>query len=117
MSKNGSAYHNLLNSAHWRRLRRATLDERPFCEDCAKEGLFVPATDVHHIRPVDSISDAVQMAEACYDRNNLAALCHDCHVKRHERIGSHSRQERDRRRKEEVKSLEDKIFKGGGHVF
>ncbi len=62
-----------LNSAAWKRLRAQVLAEEPLCRMCTARGLVVPATDVDHI--VDSREDFTDDNS----RENLAALCHECH--------------------------------------
>lgn len=102
MSRNGSAYHRLLNTTAWRSTRSAALESQPFCVDCAKRGILTPATDVHHIKPVESIKDPETMVRMTYDQRNLACLCHHCHVERHKLMRSHSKEESRKRAKEEA---------------
>lgn len=61
-----------LNGAAWRRLRASVLSEQPLCEHCIKRGFVVSATDVDHVNgdPTDN------------SRDNLAALCHECHSRK-----------------------------------
>jgi 5-methylcytosine-specific restriction enzyme A len=33
----------------WRRIRAAHLSSQPWCERCLVEGIYTPATDVHHL--------------------------------------------------------------------
>lgn len=58
-----------LSSAAWRRLREAVLSAEPLCRHCAARGWMTPATDVDH-RDNDPSNNA---------RENLQALCHECH--------------------------------------
>ncbi|WP_462379571.1 HNH endonuclease [Pseudomonas sp. Marseille-QA0892] len=62
-----------LNSAAWKALRAQVLAEEPLCRMCAARGLVVPATDVDHIE--DSREDFTDDNR----RENLAAMCHECH--------------------------------------
>ncbi|MDE7402024.1 MAG: HNH endonuclease [Muribaculaceae bacterium] len=91
MSQNGSTYHRLLNTTRWRRLRAHQLELSPFCDDCSKVGLLVPATEVHHIMPVEGAVTPEQMAARTYDQSNLVSLCPSCHTARHKQLGSHKR--------------------------
>ncbi|MGB7479864.1 MAG: HNH endonuclease signature motif containing protein [Burkholderiaceae bacterium] len=61
-----------LNSAAWGRLRAAVLDDEPLCRHCYAYGRVNFATDVDHID-----NDASNN-----DRNNLQALCHECHSRK-----------------------------------
>ena len=99
MSRSGSKYLRLLQTMRWRRLRAWKLGESPFCEDCAKRGLLVPAQEVHHIIPVETRVDLDGMARLAYDPGNLAALCRECHHERHKQMRSHTKEETERRAK------------------
>jgi 5-methylcytosine-specific restriction protein A len=57
----------------WRRVRESYLAEQPLCEDCLKAGRTTGATEVHHKR---TIAEAPHIR---LDRNNLRALCTECH--------------------------------------
>lgn len=102
MSRNGSTYHKLLNTVRWRRLRARKLERNPFCEDCAKSGLLTPAEEVHHIRPVGKEPTPERMKATAYDPSNLAALCHECHAKRHKLMKSHKRKPEEMKMSAEV---------------
>ena len=60
-------------SPEWRTMRRIKLVNNPFCEECAKNGLLIPAVDCHHITDIkDDPTKALK-----YD--NLMSLCKGCH--------------------------------------
>lgn len=61
-----------LDGAPWRRLRALILDDEPLCRHCFEYGRVTMATDVDHINndPSDN------------SRENLAALCHECHSRK-----------------------------------
>ncbi len=94
MSRNGSAYHRLLNTSRWRELRARQLSCHPLCEDCMKMGLIIPATEVHHVVPVESAGDRERMTRLAYDPGNLVSLCPTCHTERHRQLRSHSASEK-----------------------
>lgn len=55
--------------ARWRRIRALVLAEEPLCQDCLKENVIKPATDVDHVDGnVQNMS-----------RENLRPLCHEHH--------------------------------------
>jgi 5-methylcytosine-specific restriction endonuclease McrA len=56
----------------WSRLRKAYLQQHPWCERC---GLF--GEEVHHIIPRHMSPERV------YDWQNLMTLCKFCHMKEH----------------------------------
>lgn len=58
--------------AHWRKVRRAVLDDEPLCRFCYAKGLVVEADEVDHIDG-DSFNN---------DRDNLRPLCRPCHLLR-----------------------------------
>ena len=53
-------YRRLIHSNRWIKLRRAKLTACPLCEDCKETGRITPATEVHHIKPVE---DALNLAD------------------------------------------------------
>ncbi|WP_292935522.1 HNH endonuclease signature motif containing protein [Noviherbaspirillum sp.] len=61
-----------LNGAAWRRLRALILEDEPLCRYCFVHCRVTPATDVDHINndPSDN------------RRENLQALCHECHSRK-----------------------------------
>lgn len=81
-------YRKLIHSRKWRELRKRKLSDSVWCEDCLREGYRELATEVHHEVPVINGRTMSQMATLAYDYNNLRALCHPCHVRRHERRAS-----------------------------
>ncbi|MGB9780631.1 HNH endonuclease signature motif containing protein [Caldanaerobacter sp.] len=60
----------------WEKLRKMYLAEHPLCEDCLENGIYTPATEVHHIKKVKD------NPELRLDINNLRALCKACHNRR-----------------------------------
>ena len=70
------------SSAAWARCREAYRESvGELCEDCLKNGLVTPATDVHHI--VHLTPENIRDPNITLNWDNLAALCRDCHAKRH----------------------------------
>lgn len=62
-----------LNSAAWKKLRAQVLAEEPLCRWCLARGLYVPSTDVDHIK--DSREDYSDNNS----RENLTGMCRECH--------------------------------------
>ena len=63
----------------------------PVCEDCEEAGLTTIATDVHHIRPIESAAGrSVDMHELAFSPCNLRALCKACHIEAHRVLHSNS---------------------------
>lgn len=57
-------------------LRPEQLLREPFCRECAKFGLRIPATDVDHIVPHRGDWSLF------VDSDNLQSLCHSCHSRK-----------------------------------
>lgn len=72
-------YKKLIHTTRWLRLRRTVLTAQPLCEQCKKDGLLTPATEVHHRVPVETALDFAAKARLMYDIGNLMALCRRCH--------------------------------------
>lgn len=98
-------YIKLINSRRWRRVRGLVLSARPLCEQCERRGVVRAATEVHHIRPLESIRDAEAMERAAYDEGNLMALCHECHRAQHMAMGQGTADENRRRARAEAEDF------------
>ena len=70
-----NSYRRGYNSA-WKVVRQQHMADHPLCEDCLKEGKYVPMQDVHHII---KLADRPDLRD---DATNLMSLCHSCHSKR-----------------------------------
>ena len=57
--------------ARWRKTRALFLSKHPLCAHCLESGFYVPATEVHHIKPISEGRDDSE--------ENLMALCKSCH--------------------------------------
>lgn len=69
-------------STSWKGMREYIKKRDQYlCQDCLKKGLFVPAEEVHHIKPLtpQNINDvSITLSE-----DNLISLCRECHRRRH----------------------------------
>lgn len=90
MSRNHE-YVRLINSRRWRELRALKLHADPLCEECRRQGRLVPATEVHHIIPVETASSPDGMRSLMFQYANLRSLCHVCHAEAHRLLHSHSK--------------------------
>ena len=90
MSKDAN-YIKLINTTRWKRLRLTKLQSQPLCECCKNNGKITPASEVHHITPVESVTTIEQMEILMFDFNNLMSICHECHVNIHAEMFSHSK--------------------------
>ena len=60
-------YRRLIHSNRWIKLRRAKLTACPLCEDCKETGRITPATEVHHIKPVEDALNLVDKESLMFD--------------------------------------------------
>ena len=104
MYRHSATYKRLIGSADWRRVRAQQLAEHPFCELCAKKGVYYQtgATEVHHIIPVDSARTEEEAERLAYSPSNLMSLCHKCHSDLHKAERSHSKEAHQRRAEDEL---------------
>ena len=104
MYRHSATYKRLIGSADWRRVRAQQLAEHPFCELCAKKGVYYQtgATEVHHIMPVDSARTEEEAERLAYGTSNLMSLCHKCHSDLHKAEHSHSKEAHQRRAEDEL---------------
>ena len=99
MTKNGKnpEYRRIINSKKWQELRGLKMLQNEirnggFCEECVKnyfKGSPRPrkATEVHHIKPIESVHTRAEMEALAYDESNLMAVCSECHHELHRRMG------------------------------
>lgn len=69
------------NSALWKHLRQEVLDEQHYeCQVCRARGIYEEATTVHHIKYVR------RYPELALTKDNLLAVCKECHYNIHHKI-------------------------------
>lgn len=103
-------YQQLIHTTKWLRLRRDILTAHPLCERCLKDNILTPATEVHHVRPVEEAYSRAERAQRMYDPANLQALCHDCHVRTHTELGRCGRAANKDRTAKQVAEVINKFF-------
>ncbi len=96
-------YQKLLNSRRWWEVKAEVWRRaNGLCERCREEGIaagvlpngYVRAgVDCHHIKPVESGKTEAEMERLCYDVNNIRLLCVACHIKTHQEMRSHTKEE------------------------
>lgn len=67
----------------WKKARKAYLAAHPLCVECQKQGRYVKATDVDHIKPHRGNPILFWV------RDNWQSLCHSCHSKKTGREDMH----------------------------
>lgn len=84
-------YIRMIHSSRWTELRRQVLTEHPLCEMCERDGYVAAAREVHHRTPVETAVTRADKERLMFNRGNLMALCHDCHVRIHTEMGRSGR--------------------------
>ena len=97
MSRNKD-YIRLINCHKWRKLRNEQLMRNPLCQVCGDI-----ATEVHHIKPVESEKEFERM-EA------LQSLCHKCHADIHISMKKHKKQTNNELNKKKLNDFFNKYF-------
>lgn len=110
-------YTRLMSCERWRQLRASILREHPLCEECEKHGRFSTAEVVHHIIPLESISDPSRLEAMCYEPSNLMALCRKCHTEIHKAMGKNSRKEKKARESKSVDDMVERLLRDPGGTF
>lgn len=110
MTERDEDYRTLINTKRWQDLRRWKLSRFPLCERCLEEGIFTPATEVHHVVPISDGLTFRDKERLAFDPGNLRALCHDCHVKTHKEIGRAGKSLTVRRNKRDFENICKKFF-------
>lgn len=98
-------YQKLLNSKRWQMVKQVVWQRTGgLCERCIEEGKaagvpegwLTPGVDCHHIRPVEG-AKALEVPDGmiarCYDPNNIRLLCVACHIKTHQEMHSHCKEQ------------------------
>lgn len=111
MSKDAT-YRRLIQSRRWRVLRVQMIKQRPYCEECFKNGLRVGATEVHHIEPVETAASDSEKESLMFNPANLMTLCHACHSRIHREMRVHSKQTVKARQKHRIEAALKAFFPG-----
>ena len=64
-----------LYDRRWRQRRRTQLAQHPWCEDCLRANIYVPAVDVHH---KERHNGNIEI----FLTSPLESLCHVCHSRK-----------------------------------
>lgn len=110
-SQKDPVYRRLMNSREWRSLRASVLRESPICRRCWDlEKKVTPASEVHHIKPIESETTAEMKEYRAFDKSNLVCLCHNCHVAIHKKLGSHKKENVLQNKKRKQEDFFEKFF-------
>lgn len=114
-------YRRIITGKRWGKLRALKMllngiNNGGFCEECVRnyrKGGQRPrkATEVHHIKPIESAHTRAEMEALAYDEANLMALCSECHHEIHKRLWESHRRLGKVQRKLRKAALREKIDK------
>lgn len=80
------------------------------CERCAREGLAVPATEAHHVIPVETAIDYAGKERLMYDASNVQCLCHRCHLEAHKELGKGGKAGNRKRQEEKLQEFKRRFL-------
>lgn len=63
----------------WKRIRDSYAHAHPLCEECLKKNIYKATEEIHHKLPLSQ--------GGTHDRENLIALCKECHARIHAKSG------------------------------
>ena len=106
-------YIRLIHATRWLKLRKQVLTLHPLCERCLEKERVTPATEVHHVVPVESAASAAEKRRLMYDAANLKALCHACHVAEHVAMGRGGRKANAERQRKKAAEVIERFFHEG----
>ena len=96
-------YQRLLNDKRWIEVKRLVWQRAGgLCERCKRDGIaergvpyITPGVDCHHKIPVESANpdDPKAMERLAYDVSNIELLCVSCHIKTHQEMHSHKKEQ------------------------
>lgn len=107
---NDKTYQRLIQSTRWQKLRKAVITAHPLCVVCEAKGLLTPASEVHHITPVEYGLNPAEQERLAFDPTNLQALCHACHVAVHMEMGRSGKAASRRRTRARVEAFIKKFY-------
>ena len=105
-------YRKLINTRKWQKMRLQALSKTNYlCAVCLKDDITTPATEVHHIAPVETGANLLHMKQLCYDPNNLLPVCKECHKNEHIKLQSYTKSETQKRNKERANAFVNRFLK------
>lgn len=84
ISSNRADRQKAYKSKQWKDLRNLYIAQHPLCEICLQKGIYMPATDVHHLSsPFEPGLTEQQRQYRLLLWDNLQSLCKECHGNLH----------------------------------
>ena len=91
-------------------MRLKKLQAQPLCECCQDKDKITPATEVHHVTPVETVTTIEQMETLMFEYSNLMSVCHECHKNIHAEMFSHSKENVKRANERRTKRFTDRYL-------
>ena len=104
MSRNKD-YIKLINCHKWRKLRNEQLKRNPLCSVCSDI-----ATEVHHIKPIETEKEYDRMEVLAYDPINLQSVFPGPHSDIHISMKKHKKQTNNELNKKKLNDFFNKYF-------
>lgn len=104
-------YIKMIQSYKWRCLRQKKIVNNPLCERCEDECRSTLASEVHHVKPVETGLTYHEMHQLMFAYSNLMSVCKPCHVALHKALNSFSRDTMKENQARDSKRFIDKFFK------
>lgn len=82
-------HEKVYNTKMWRDIRKSMLMIHPLCQNCNKN----LATEVHHIKPLTTAKDEIELLDLGFNTANLMCLCEECHRNEHRKLKEGKRNE------------------------
>ena len=90
-------YKRLLNDKRWIEVKRLVWQRAGgLCERCKRDGFIRAGVDCHHIKPVEgahTVDGPDGMRARAYNPENIELLCIACHIKTHQEMRSHTKEQ------------------------
>lgn len=103
-------YIKMINSKRWKDLRLKKLQANPLCEECQRKNKITLASEIHHIKEVESAITYEGMSLLMFDYSNLMSVCHECHVEIHREAFSHTKEKVQENNKRQTQRFIDKYL-------
>ena len=84
--RRNSKWNTYYQNRQWKQLRQWKIINNPICEVCARSGLVIPATEIHHKRPFGTGETEQEKWRLLLDPLNLISVCSECHAEFHRQL-------------------------------
>lgn len=85
-AKRNHTWNKYYQNKKYKNLRDYYMSLHPLCIDCLFEGRSVPATELHHIRPISTGANEEERMQLLLNPDNFAPLCSYHHDLRHAQL-------------------------------